>query len=50
VKHPETLSFDADCFHFDPNFARTRSGDFRFDEFEDFRPSGFRKLDWWINV
>src|ERR1700686_41443 len=36
---------NADAFNLDTNFVRTRSGDFHFDEFEDFRPSGFRKLD-----
>src|ERR1700692_4562749 len=36
---------DADCLALDTNFVRARSGDLHFDEFEDFRPSGFRKLD-----
>src|SRR6266853_1140663 len=36
---------NADRFDLDTNFTRAGSGNLRLDEFEDFRPSGFRKLD-----
>jgi hypothetical protein len=36
---------DADCFHLDSYLVRTRKGNFRFDEFEDFRSSGLCEFD-----
>src|ERR1700694_4445821 len=36
---------DADCLDLDTNFAGARSGDWRFDEFEDFWPSGLCEFD-----
>src|ERR1700677_2946232 len=36
---------DADCFYFDTNFVWPRSGNLRFDEFEDFRASGLCEFD-----
>src|SRR6267143_59129 len=43
---PHRLStVDSNCLDLDTNFVWARSGDLRFDEFEDFRPASFRKLD-----
>src|ERR1700730_1686888 len=36
---------DADGFDLDTNFLRAGSGNLRFDEFEDFRPSGLCEFD-----
>src|SRR5258708_309078 len=38
-------SVDADRFDLDTNFMRAGSGNLRFDEFEDFRPSGLCEFD-----